>query len=247
MKNTDLIPAPELLGKINSSWTEKDFKFAIKKFRQNAPSAPIPRLYDAYRWLKEQIDKDDAESDKQFTRFIEHFLRILEERGAAQSEIYSEVLRDSAEYRYLKNLFHSDEPEHETVQAEITEKPVKKAPPALIKKLSLKEILLKKNIQLSAIDNKEWSKLVSEHFENFKAAESFEKNCTSLVKNISRRSDIEPYHTEIIVSYAYDRLLKYKTLTLKTKDFAMKLLNLMTNRGETWNRLHKEYLEIIRK
>ena len=121
MKNNNLIFTPELFGRVKVSWTEKDFKIAIKKFRQNAPAAPTPRLYDAYRWLKEQLDTEDEDSSKQFTYFIEHFLRILEERGAVNSETYSEVLRDSAEYKYLRGLFHNDESLHEPLMIEISE------------------------------------------------------------------------------------------------------------------------------
>ncbi|HNX22790.1 MAG TPA: hypothetical protein PKG60_02000 [Spirochaetota bacterium] len=245
MENRNLIYAPEILGKAKGSWTEQDFNLAIKKFRQNSPSAPIPRLYDAYKWLKAQLDKSEETSDKQFTYFVELFLGILEERGARESEVYSEVLRDSAEYKYLKGLFHNNEEEDKTLQIHTPQ--IQSTTASVIKKITLKDILTKKNIPLLDIDINEWHKLIDEHLKDFKTEESFVKNCTLVINNIKKRTNKEAYHTEIIIVYAFDKLLWYKTISLKTKDFAMQLLNLMTDRGEIWNRLHKEYLEIIKK
>jgi hypothetical protein len=248
MERSKIIYPPEIFGKIKTSWSEEDFKFAIKKFRNNAPAAPTPRLYEAYRWLKNQIDTGEEEEgviNKQFTYFIELFLRILEERGADNSEIYREVLKDSAEYKYLKGLFHYDESEHEPLLIETSVTQTNTSPE--IKKLSFKNILLKKNISLLDIDIKEWNRLICEHFKEFKTEDSFVKNCSAAVNNINKRTEKETYHVEIIVIYAFDTLLKYKTLSLKTKDFAMQLLNIMIDRGDIWTTLHKEYLEIIKK
>jgi len=245
MKNKNLIITPEILRGIKTSWSAGDFNFAIQEFRRNAPAVPIPRLYEAYRWLKEQINIDDKESGRQFTLFIEHFLRILEERGAGDSGIYTEVLRDSAEYKYLSGLLHKNETENKIKLIEISEN--KTPEEQVIKKTSLKDILLKKNMPLLDIDINSWYKLIQEHLEIYNTEESFVKNCSSVITNINKRTEKNSYHVEIIVVYAYDRLLIYQTLNLKTKDFAMKLLNLMTNKGETWNRLHREYREIIRK
>lgn len=245
MDNGNLIFVPELFGKVKASWTERDFKIAINKFKQNAPSAPTPRLYDAYKWLKEQLDTEDEESNKQFTYFIEHFLRILEDRGAVNSETYSEVLRDSAEYKYLRGLFHSDESEQEPLMIEIPEDTV--STPAEIKKIHLKDILNKKNISLLDIDINTWHKLIEEYLHVFKTEDLFVKNCLHVVNNIKKRTEKESYHLEIIVVYAFENLLRYKKLSLQTKDFAMQLLNLMISKGEMWSTLHKEYLEIIKK
>ena len=245
MENSNLLPVPELLGKVKDSWSERDFKFAIKKFRQNAPAASIPRLYDAYRWLKQQLDTVDEESNKHFTNFIEHFLRILEERGAVESEVYSEVLRDSAEYKYLKNLFHNDSEVHETLQIETAE--IRTPPAKVIKQITLKDILSKKNISLMDFDINSWHRLIDEYLNDFRTEESFVKSCSEVIKNINKRTVKEAYHTEIIAVYAFDRLIKFKNISLKTKDFAMQLLNLMIDSGEIWSRLHREYLEIIKK
>ena len=247
MKKTDLIYPLEIIGKIKTDWSDREFKHAVKKFRQNAPSAPIPRLYEAYKWLKEKHDTESIESEKNFTHFVEIFLRILEERGASDTEVYSEVLRESAEYKYLKGLFHSDNHEElhepETLKAP-KDKPV---PIPAVKKISLKTILTGKNILLTDFDINQWHKLVEEHFKSFHTEELFVRNCSSVISNINKRKDKEPYHIEIIVVYAFDKLLSFKTLSLKTKNFSMQILNLMTDRGEIWTALHKEYLEIIRR
>jgi len=244
MDEKNLIIAPGLSLNKKNLWTEKDFKFAIKKFTRHAPTAPVPRLYDAYRWLKERLDNEDEESKKQFTLFIEHLLRILEERGAGESEIYSEILRDSAEYKYFKGLFHTDDPDNETPLLKNT---VKRSPSERsIKKQTLRNVLLKKNSSLPDIDIDSWRNMVNDYFKEFKTEESFEKNCISLVKKIIRKEKKEPYHIEIIIVYAFDKLLKNKNLPVEKKNFAMQLLNFTAERGEMWNRLHPIYMEIIR-
>jgi len=117
----------------------------------------------------------------------------------------------------------------------------------VVKRISLKDILSKKNIPILDIDINEWHKLVKEYFQPFHSEELFVKNCLSAINNINKRTEKDPYHIEIMVVYAFDKLLSYKTLSLKTKDFAMQVLNMMIGRGEIWSALHREYLEIIRR
>lgn len=243
MKKTDLVYPLEIIGKTKEDWSDHEFKRAIKKFRQTAPSAPIPRLYEAYKWLKEKHDTGSIESEKNFTHFIEIFLRTLEERGATGTAVYSEVLRESTEYKFLKGLFHSDN--HEPLIIKAPEN--KPASNVAVKKISLKHILTGKNIPLTNFDINEWCRLVEEHFKSFHAEELFVRNCSSVINNINKRKEKETYHIEIIVVHAFDKLLSCKTLSLKTKDFSMKILNMMVDRGEIWTTLHREYLEIIRK
>lgn len=243
-KNFSIYPL-EITGKISKLQTETEIQSALKNFRQNASSAPTPRLYDAYRWLKQQLNTGDEEKEKHFTHFIEIFLTILEARGASGSEIYSEVLRDSAEYKYLRGLFHTEPAEPSLIQIEIQEDEVivDKEP----ERLSLRDILLKKQIPITDIDIKEWHRLVDEYFVPIEQEDLFVKSCSQVINNIYKRPDKEPYHIEVIVVYTFDRLLSYKTLSLKSKDFSMQILNLMTGRGDMWKTLHKEYLEIIRR
>ena len=194
MKKTDLIHVPEIIGKTKDIRTDRDFKLAIKKFRQNAPSASIPRLYDGYKWLKEQHNTTDEESEKHFTHFIEIFLRILEERGASGTDVYSEVLRDSAEYKYLSGLFHNDTDTDEPIMIATPE--IQNYTPAAVKKISLTDILSKKNIPILDIDINEWHRLVNEHFRSFLDEELFVKSCLSAINNVNKRSEKDTYHIE---------------------------------------------------
>lgn len=246
MAKSDLIYAPEIFGRLKPSWSENDFKSAVKRFNHNAPSVPIPRLYEAYRWLKDQVDFSNTESEKQFSFFIENFLRILETRGASKSEVYSEVLRDSDEYKYLKGLFHSDEIEYHEPEVIQEEEPTP-TPQPKVKKITMKNILRDKNIPLSDYDSESWHRLVDEHLMGYNSEESFVNNCSKLATSINGRRSKEQYHIEIIVTYAFERLVSCKKLSLKSKNFAMNMLNMMTDSSEAWGTLHNEYREIIKK
>ncbi len=243
-KNEQTVPALPL--KVRDELTEKDFKSAIRKLTRSAQSMPVPRLYDAYLWLKERLDDENEEFNRQYAHFIERLLRILEERGAAGSEIYSEILKDSVEYKYLKGLFHSSEQDYETAVPYAAPKRsrVKKS---RIKKISLKTILQKKDSSLTEIGPVEWNRMVNDYFEGINTDESFETNCVALVKKINKKAKKEPYHVETVIGYAFNRILKKKGLSLKDKNFAMRLLNSTIDQGETWKRMHPGYLEIIRR
>lgn len=245
MKKNNLIITPEILKGIKGSWNKKNIQLAITEFRKNAPSVPVPRLYEAYLWLKEKIDIEDAESEKQFTLFIEHFLRILEDRGAENSGIYTEVLRDSAEYQYLESLLKKNKPDQKLLLIETAENQVEQKP--AVKEITLKEILLNRKSSLTGIDIIIWHKIVDAYFRNIKDEEKFVKKCLQVINNINSRTEKETYHTEILVVYAFDRIQKYNKPSLKTKGSAMQMLNLMTDKGEMWKTLHDEYLEIIKK
>lgn len=239
------LTTPSLSLKVKEDLTERDFKSAIKKLTRSATSMPIPRLYDAYLWLKERLDDENEEFNRQYARFIEQLLRIIEERGAAGSEIYSEILKDSVEYKYLKGLFHNGDQDFETSMPDVT--PKKSRGQSAPKKKSLKTVLQKNNSSLADIDSIAWTIMVNDYLSGFQMDKSFESNCVSLVKKINRRERKEPYHIETVIEYAFNRLLKKNKLSLNDKDFAMQLLNSTTDQGETWNRLHPKYLEIIRK
>ncbi len=246
MSKSEHLYAPEIFGRLKPSWNENEFKSAVKRFNHSAPSVPIPRLYDAYKWLKEQIDINDAASEKQFSVFIEHFLRILEDRGAAQSDVYSEVLRDSDEYKYLKGLFHSEEIDEPPVEKH-AKKELPAPPTPKVKKITLKSILRDRKAALAEIDPESWRRLIDEHLMPFKNEEAFVMNCSRTVNSINSRELKEQYHIEIIAAYAFERLVSYKKLSVKSKNFAMGLLNMMSEKSEFWALLHKDYREIIKK
>lgn len=245
MENNNLILHQEIFGSLKTSWTTGEFKSAIEKFRKNAPGIPLPRLFDAYCWVKQQIDPSDEVLDKQFLVFNELFLRTLEERGESGTEIYTKVLRDSSEYKYMKELFHRDDTEQEKPEPEVI--PEKITPEKKIKIITLKDILSEKNKSLIEFDIESWRKLVDEHFKGIKNEEPFVKDCSGIIARINRISEQEQYHLEIIIIIAYEKLLLFKKLSVKSKDFAMRLLNLSTGNKTLWRTLNKEYLEIIRK
>lgn len=245
MENNSLILRSEIFGELKETWTPSEFRFAIEKFRQNAPAIPVPRLYDAYRWVKEQIDITDDALSKQFYIFNELFLRELEGRGENNGEIYTSVLRDSSEYKYLRELFRKDEPAENKPEPEISEET--EIPEKIVKKITLKELLSGKDRSLHEIDIETWRKLVDEHFMGIKSEDIFVKECSGVVNRISRISAKEHFHLEIIIICSFEKLLLFKKLSVNSKDFAMKLLNMAADNKSLWGILHKEYLEIIRK
>ena len=245
MENKSLILRSEIFGELKEKWTPSEFRFAIERFRENAPDIPVPRLYDAYRWVKEQVDITDDALSKQFSIFNELFLRELEGRGENNSEIYSSVLRDSSEYKYLRELFHREAPVQKTPEPEVIEE--KTVPEEPSKKLTLKELLSHKNCSLLKIDIELWRKLVDEHFMGMKSEDAFLKECSGVINRIIRITNREPYHMEILIIYSFEKLLLHKKLSVKTKEYAMKLLNMTADNKSLWGILHKEYLGIIRK
>jgi hypothetical protein len=245
MENNSLILRNELFGSIKESWSPSEFRFAIERFRENAPGIPVPRLYDAYRWVKEQVDVTDDAINKQFFIFNEIFLRELEGRGEHNTEIYSTVLRDSSEYKYLRELFYREPPVQEEPEPVAVEDLIVPEKPA--KRLTLKELISSSNASLLGIDIESWRKLVDEHFISIRDEDLFVKESSGVMNRITKIISREPYHLEIMIIYSFEKLLLHKKLSVKTKDYAMKLLNMAADNKSLWSILHREYLEIIRK
>lgn len=244
MENNSLIPSSEIFGNLKETWSLLEFRFAIENFRMNAPSVSVPRLYDAYCWLKERIDTSDEALNKQFYVFNELFLRELELRGESSSEIYSSVLRDSSEYKYLRELFPGNKPVQEKPEPAVKKKTIREK---VIKKISLNEIITGRTVSLHEFDIEAWRKLSEEYFSLIKAEEIFIKECSGMINRISRIEAKESYHLEIIIIHIFEKLRLYKKPSVKSKEYAMRLLNMTADNKSLWGILHNEYLEIIRK
>lgn len=218
---------------------------AIEKFRHNSPAVPVEKLYTAYRSLKEMIDSMGPDFASQSSHFNDTFLRILEERGESESGIYRTVLRDSSEFRFLSGIFIKESIPEPERGAEISAENAE--PDELPVKLTLKGVLADKKISLTYYSEEQWSLLVEEHFFNIADQKELVKNSGSVVIRITRRGDGSDYHGLVIVQYIFSRFKKFKKIDISSKEYAMKLMNMVSDKSEAWNRLHMDYLDIIKK
>lgn len=217
---------------------------AIEKFRHNSCSVPSERLYTAYRGLKEIIDSLGPDFAALSSHFNDVFLRILEERGEVGNGIYRTVLRDSPEFRFLSNIFIKDEiPETVTVPEPVPD--TEPDTPAV--KLTLKSILADRKTALENYGADDWKMYVEEHFSDIADEKELVKSGAAVLGRINRRGDFRDFHIVCIVEYLFLRLRSFKQIDLSSKEYAMKLMNMVSSKGETWNRLHSEYLDIIKK
>ena len=177
--------------------------------------------------------------------FNDIFLRILEERGESGSGIYRTVLRDSSEFRFLSGMFIKDDMQETDISIEtVKEEAAQEAPPV---RLTLRGILADKKVSIADYGMDEWERLAGEYFDDIKEEKELVKNSSSVLNRITRREDCRDYHILYIVQYVFGRLNSYKKIEITSKEYAMKLMNMVSDKGETWNRLHREYLEIIKK
>ena len=244
-ENKDLLVFSEAESDIRFSVSKGDFGRAIKNFRDNAPSFPVARLYDAYRWLKEQIDQSGPDSASEAAYFNDVFLRILEERGESAGGIYRTVLRDSSEFKLLHGVLGKscDREIHPQQQLPLMNEITEEAH----EKITLKKILSSETESLGNYSKDEWDILVDEHFISIDEETSLVKSSKQLLGRISKRKDCEDYHLESIIGYVFNRLLSFDELQVSTKEFALKTLSLVCVSKDSWSRLHSLYTGIIMK
>lgn len=230
---------------LSGNGSAADFSRAIEKFRHNSPAVPVDRLYTAYRSLKDMIDSMGPDFASQSSHFNDVFLRILEERGESDNGFYRSVLRDSSEFRFLSDIFIKESlPAPQREKKNIVEEV---APDDIPEKLSLKSIIAGKKNSLKDYSEDEWSMLVDDHFIDIEDEKLMVKSSAAVIARVIKRGDSLDYHITGIVEYVLIRLKGYRKIDISSKDYAMKLMNMISYKSETWNRLHREYLEIIKK
>jgi len=230
---------------VHQSLSEGKISEAMNHFRRISISAPLPLLYNVYTELKHEMTSADDDSRKKFGVFNDLFLRMLEERGETGNGIYRSLLRDSHEFTYLNSLFSGKRPAIEIeAPGETIEPPViEKKPP----RITLKKIISSKTGSLLLFDISTWYDLVHEFLEPAGDEESFVKKCRQVLNFTAPHRERELYHLELVIAYAFEKLGSYKVLSVRSKDFAMEALNLLTDREPLWSKLHGEFLEIIKK
>jgi len=244
-KNNSLIPFLFSRNELSVKNSASDITRAIEEFSYNAPSVPAERLYTAYRTLKDMIDSMGPDFSSQSSHFNDVFLRILEDRGDSGSGIYRSVLRDSSEFRFLSGIFIKDDlPLEEKSNKRVKTDAVTEAPPA---KVTLVGILADRGISILDFSETEWDALIEEHFAGIAEEKALVKNGSAVLGRIAKRNGCLDYHIVSIVEYLFSRLKGYKNIDISSKEYAMKLMNMISSKGETWSRLHREYLEIIKK
>lgn len=233
------------LDPVRESLTRGKISTAMNQFRAVTVDAPLPVIFAVYSELKNEMSAAGDDSRKNFGVFNDLFLRMLEERGETSSDIYRSLLRDSAEFTYLNRLFSSKIPQ------ERLEKPKKIKDAVIIEQkpgvLTLKKIMGCEDRSLMEIGIDEWYDLVDEHLKVMSDETLFVKKSSQLVRYIDSNPQKEPFHMELLVAYIFERLLEFGELSVRSKDFSMQAINLVTASGPLWNKLHKQYLEIIRK
>ncbi len=242
--HNDLIPFLSAAGDLRPGSSSSDIKKAIERFSDCADLVPLDRLYTAYRSLKELIDSFGPDYSSQSAHFNDLFLRILEERGESGGGIYRSVLRDSLEFSLLNGILRREESEVPEQEPAAAPPEVKETQP---EKPALKQILSSKKYLLGDYDADEWSLLVEEHFAVIEDDKALAKACSRIIPSIAKREDHQEHHLLAVVEYYFRRLHDSEEVDLGSKDYAMKLLNLLSGNTAIWKRLHGEYLEIIKK
>ncbi|HRX48443.1 MAG TPA: hypothetical protein P5120_13065 [Spirochaetota bacterium] len=243
--NSSLIPFLSSRDELSGKSSVSAINNAIDNFRHNSPAVPVEKLYTAYRSLKEIIDSMGPDFVSLAGHFNDIFLRILEERGESGSGIYRTVLRDSSEFRFLSGMFIKESvPEPETGSETAAEIPEPDEPPA---RVTLKGVLADKKISLTYYSEDQWSELVEEHFNDIADEQELVKTSGTVLNRIIRRGDSSDYHILIIVSCIFGKFKGFKKLEISSKEYAMKLVNMVSDKSEAWNRLHVDYLDIIKK
>jgi hypothetical protein len=222
---------------------------AIENFRERGVNADLGRLYAAYQWLKDEIIDLGPEYTQQMNLFNTVFLSMIEERGEADSDIYVSVLKDSSEYHFFNSLVgKSPVPEIENYSSESENKNKDSTEKNKAEKIiTLNDILYSSKEKPAHYSIESWKELIHRHFEKISDETLFLNESKKVVKRLTAIKEKEPFHLELAAVYVLEWLSVRSSLSLDSKDFAMKLMEIMADSGSLWKRLQHEYQIIIRK
>ncbi len=242
---TDLTSVNDLLLEVGRLWVTGNIVSAIERFREKGADTDLGELYQAYLWLRGEISIKGADYEQQLNLFNTVFLNIIEERGATETDVYISVLRDSPEYRFFNDHVKNISAFGKSEQAEMAEPQHVSSEPE--KKVTLKDILYYDDGNLKNCSIELWNRLLREYFDQFNDEKNFSAETWKIISKVKSTKLKEPFHLELLIVYSIEGLSAFKKLSVESKDYAMKLVNMMSGSGSIWQRLHKEYLLIIRK
>ena len=238
-----------LFSEVRNLWITGNIVSAIENFREKGASADLGKLYAAYQWLKDEIIDLGPDYKQQMNLFNTVFLTMIEERGEADSDIYISVLRDSSEYHFFNSLVgKSPVPEIENYSSESEgkdEAPTEKKKEDKV--VTLNDVLYSSKDNPAHYSIESWKELIHRHFEKISDESVFVNESKKVIKRLTSIKEKEPFHMELAAVYALEWLSLCSSVSLESKDFAMKLMEIMADSGPLWKRLHREYQLIIRK
>ncbi len=222
---------------------------AIENFRERGVNSDLDRLYAAYQWLKDEIIYLGPGYTQQMNLFNTVFLSMIEERGEADSDIYISVLRDSSEYHFFNSLVgKSPFPEIENYSSESEKKNKNSSEKNKAEKIiTLNDILYSSKEKPAHYSIESWKELIHRHFEKISDETLFLNESKKVVKRLTAIKEKEPFHLELAAVYVLEWLSLCRFVSIESKDFAMKLMEILADSGPLWKRLHREYQLIIRK
>lgn len=241
----DMVTLNDLLGEVRKLWIAGNISAAIERFREKGLHADLGKLYHAYLWLRDEIIIQGPDFEQQLNFFNTVFLNIIEERGATETGLYISVLKDSPEYRFFNDHVKNSAALQIGDQIEITGPSVVPVEPE--KRITLKEILHSDEGGLKNCSIELWNSLIHDYFAVVKDEKTFAAESEKIIDKVKSIKTGEHFHLELLVIYSIERLSGFKSLSVESKDYAMKLVNMMRGSKNIWQKLHKEYLSIIRK
>jgi hypothetical protein len=245
LQKHDMVSLNELLGEVRKLWIAGNISAAIEGFRERGAHADLGKLYHAYLWLKDEIRARGSDYEQQLNLFNSVFLSVIEERGAIETDLYVSVLKDSPEYRFFSDHVKKLPAVGKSELFEIVASQHVSAEPE--KKVTLKDILYSDDESFKNCSIELWNRLLHEYFDPIIDEKLFIAESGKIINKVKNKEAREPFHFELLIVYAIERLSAFKALSVESKDYAMKLVNMMSGSNKIWQRLHREYLLIIRK